>query len=221
MLSISRILALLAGAFISAVLLRKKENSSADAASWRPDLEALQKKFAEHLSAHESDGPRVDLTARLAELQPKIEAMAAQLAPKPDARIDALTAHLTELQPKIEAIAAELAAKPDARIDDLAARLAAVESKADSTQEKVADLQQKVSAHDLKLEATNHVVVAIEQVLNAKVAEFDQSIEAQGRSLQAMNTSIAQSDELLERILDLVQNLPPSTAEPRKPVTIA
>ena len=88
----------------------------------------------------------------------------------------------------------------------------ATESKADSNQDKVEDLQKRVSAHDQKLQATDQVVVAIEQLLTSKIADFDQRIEAQERSLLAMNSSIAQGDELLERVLDLVQNLSPLPA---------
>ena len=222
---ISRILTLLAGALIGAVIVQKKEDAPAGT-PWRTDLEDFEKKFTEHLSARDSrieglrqqfeaivsdlaakpDGAVADLTARLAELQPKIEAMARQLAQKPDARIDELAERIGRLQPKIEAVAAELAPKFDRRINDLAAQ--------------VEGLRQTVTAQDQKVQATNQVVIAIERMLNTKMAEFDKRLEAQGRTLQAMNSSIAQSDELLERVLDLVQTAPPSAGEPREPLTI-
>ena len=215
-MSISRILALLAGALISAVVLKRKENSNAGAKPWRTDLDELQAKFTQQLDSRDNE-----LAARLAELQPKMEALAVELTTRPDGRIDDLASQLTRLQPKIEALALELAPKSDPRVDDLTVRLAAVESKAHMTADKVEDLQERVNTQDRKLEATNQVVVAIEQLLNSKIADFDQRIEAQGRSLQAMNSSIAQSDELLERVLDLVQNLSPLPAESREPISIA
>jgi chromosome segregation ATPase len=160
MSSISRILTLLAGAAVGVAVLRRKENSNANAKPWRTDLDALESKFTQQLELRG-----------------------------------------TELTPK-----------PDPRVADLAARLAAVESKAESTRGKVDDLQQNVSAQDQKLEATNQVMLAIEQLLTTKMAGLDQRIEAQGRTLDAINSSIAQSDELLQRVLDRVQNLSPSTA---------
>jgi peptidoglycan hydrolase CwlO-like protein len=214
MLSISRILTLLAGALISAVVLKRKENSNADATPWRTDLDELQAKFLQHLNSRNTE-----LAARLAEFQPKIEALAAELTVRPDGRIDDLAAQLAGLHSKIEALAARLAPIPDPRVDVLAARLAVVESKANFTQGKVDDLQERVSGHDQKLQATNQMVVEMEQMLTGRMADFDERVEAQGRTLQAMNSSIAQSDELLERVLDMVQNLLPA-AELREPVSI-
>jgi chromosome segregation ATPase len=245
MLSISRILTLLAGALISAALLKRKENSNAGAKPWRTDLGELQAKFTRQLDSRDNelaarlaefqpkmealavelavrpDGRIDDLAAQLTRLQPKIEALALELAPKPDPRVDDLAAQMARLQPRIEALAAASAPKPDPRVDDLTVRLAAVESKAHTTADKVEALKERVNTQDQTLQATNQVVVAIEQLLNSKIADFDQRIEAQGRSLQAMNSSIAQSDELLERVLDLVQNLSPVPAESREPISIA
>jgi len=239
MLSISRILTLLAGALIGAVVLRKKETSRTEGTPWRADLEELQNKLTEHLTTQDgrlddlrqqseaivaeassrSSEPAADLTARLADLQPKIEAMARQLEQPPDGRIDELAVRISQLQPKIEALAVELAPKPDPRVDAISLRLDAVESKTiPQIQGQVADLRQAVSAQDQKFQAANRVVIAIEQMLTTKMAEFGQRLEAQGRTLQAMNSSIAQSDELLERVLDLVQAGPQSVGEPRDPV---
>jgi hypothetical protein len=225
---IPHILTLLAGAVVSALMLRKKgiEDSGAP---WRPELEELGKTLTGHLAAYDSrfaeletaiqalrsepgavPDTRVDeLAARLAELQPRLEAIGAELAAKPDSRIDTLTARLAEFQPRMEAIAAELAGKSAARIDGLSARLEAVEA----GQCKVTELEQKVHAHEQRLNATTQVVIGIEQMLTARIAEFDERLEAQARSLQAMNSSIAQSDELIERVLDLVNN-PPAASEP-------
>lgn len=223
MLPISRILSLLAGALIGAVILQKKEDAPAGS-PWRTELEELQKRFTQHLSAQDSrmeglrqqfevmvadlaakpDGSVTDLTAQLAELQPKIEAMARQLAQTPDNRLDELAARIGQLQPKIEAVAAELAPKFDRRINELAAQ--------------VDGLRQTVGAQEQKLQATNRIVIAIEEMLSSKMAEFEKRLEAQGRTLEAMNSSIAQSDELLERMLDLVRTATVSAGEPREPV---
>jgi chromosome segregation ATPase len=204
-LSISRILTVLAGALIGAVVFRRRESAGAGARPWSTDLEALQSKFTRQLDSRDTA-----LAARLAEFRPKLEAVAAG----PDARIEELAAQLTRLQPKIEALAVELAPKLDPRVDELSARLAAVESKANSTQSRVDHFEQKLDVQDQKLQATNQTVVAIEQMLADKMAGFE-------RTLQAMNSSIAQSDELLERVLDLVQSLTPVAAEPREPVSMA
>jgi prefoldin subunit 5 len=216
MLSISRILTLLAGALISAVILKKRENSNPAATPWSPDLKALESKFLERLDARDTE-----LTARLAEFQPKIEALAVELAVKPDSRIDDLAAQLTRLQPKIEALAGGLAPKFDPRVDDLAAQMATLQPRIEALAAGLASVEAKVSVHDQKLQATGQVVVAIEQLLTSKIADFNDRIEAQGKTLQAMNSSIAQGDELLERVLDLVQNLTPGAAEPREPFSIA
>src|SRR5689334_6549199 len=119
----SRILTLLAGALVSAVVLRWKDDSKGNEAPWRPELEDLHKKLLVHLDTRDAE-----LVARIAEFQPRLEAMAAGLNVAPDGRIDELAARITQLQPKIEALAAGLA-KPDPRMDSLAARLAAVESR--------------------------------------------------------------------------------------------
>lgn len=268
-MSFSRILTLLAGAFVSAVLLRRKENPNA--APWRPELEELQKKFTEHLTSHDTslgefqkrfetalgeimpapDGridelavrvaalhPKIeaiaselatprsdnrlnDLAGQVASLQPRIEAIATELAAKTDPRVDDLIERLAGLQPKLEALAAGTAPQPDPRIDQLDARVSAVESKADATQDQVASLEQKVNTNDQKLQATSQVVLSLEQLFTQRLGDLDRRLAEQGRSLEAMNSSIAQSDELLERVLDLVQNLP--VAEPRalEPVAIA
>jgi septal ring factor EnvC (AmiA/AmiB activator) len=240
----SRILTLLAGALVSAVVLRWKDDKAKDAntAPWRPEIEELHKKLMLHLDERDAG-----LAARIAEFQPRIEALAAELKVEPDTRLDELAVRIGQLQPKIEALAAglakpdprieslatrlaavesrpvavETAHKPDPRVEAIAVRLTAVESRATATEDKLGELAQKVVQQDQRMQATNKVVVAIEQLLTSKIGEFDQRIEAQGRSLQAMNSSIAQSDELLERVLDLVQNLAPAVMETREPISIA
>jgi hypothetical protein len=258
---------LLAGALVSAVVLRWKDEAKADEAPWRGELESLRKKLLTDLDARDTE-----LASRIAEIQPRIEAITAGLNIAPDGRIDDLAASIAQLQPKIEALAAglakpdprtdslaarlsavesrpvpeaapqldprvdgldarlaamearpaaEAAPKPDPRVEAIAVRLTAVESRAAATDGKVAELEQKVGTQDQRLQATNKVVVAIEQLLTAKIAEFDQRVESQARSLQAMNSSIAQSDEMLERVLDLVQNLSPAAPETREPISIA
>jgi chromosome segregation ATPase len=241
MMLFSRIVTLLAGAIISAVVLRWKDDSKTNDAPWRPELEDLHQKLMVHLDSRDAE-----LATRISEFQPRIEALAAELKILPDGRIDELATRIAQLQPKIEALAAGLM-KPDPRMDSLAARLAAVESRpvhteaprtdprveaiavrltavesrATTTEGKIGELEQKLVAQDQRLQATNKVVVAIEQMMTAKMNEFDQRLESQGRSLQVMNSSIAQSDELLERVLDLVQNLSPATPEPREPLSIS
>src|SRR5690348_10070244 len=100
----SRIVTLLAGALVSAVVLRWKDDAKADDAPWRPELEALHKKLLGHLDTRDAE-----LADRIAGFQPRIEALAAELNLTPDGRIDELAAGIAQLQPKIEALAAGLA----------------------------------------------------------------------------------------------------------------
>ena len=120
----SRIVTLLAGALVGAVVMRWKDDTKAKDAPWRPDLDDLHKKLLVHLDSRDAE-----LAARIADFQPRIEALAAELKVVPDGRIDELAVRIAQLQPKIEALAAGLA-KPDPRVEAIAVRLTAVESRA-------------------------------------------------------------------------------------------
>jgi|SRR5581483_7694305 len=240
----SRSLTLLAGALVSAVVLKWKEDKTDRTnAPWRAELDALEKKLLVHVDERHAERD-AELAARISEIQPRIEAMAAEMTLTPDGRLDELAGRIARLQPKIEALAAglarpdprmdnlatrlaavesrpatvEMAPRPDPRVEGIAVRLTAVESRTSANESKIAEMEQKIAAQDQRMQATNKVVLAIEQLLASKINEFDQRLEAQSRSLQAMNSSIAQSDELLERVLDLVQNLSP--VEPREQVQL-
>jgi chromosome segregation ATPase len=207
----SRILTLLAGAFISALVLRRNDSKPGEA-PWRPELEDLHKKLQTHLDVRDAE-----LAARIAGFQPDIRALAAELNATPDTSLDELAGRMAQLQSKIEAVATGLA-KPDPRLEAIAVRMIAAEARTAAIEAKVGDLEQKAGTQDQRLQATSKVVVAIEQLVTSKIAEFDQRIESQGRSLQAINSSIAQSDELLERVLNLVQNIS-APAETRAPLS--
>ena len=124
MLSVSRILTLLAGAVIGAVAFRRKDDPNA--APWRSELEELQKKFTVHVDSH--DVQMTELRGQLAnlasarpdeqidELRQRIEAVGGMIP-----RVDSLAVHLAGLQERIEA---ELARPKDGpRVDTLAANL--------------------------------------------------------------------------------------------------
>src|SRR4051794_32911386 len=100
----ARIVTLLAGALVSAVVLRWKDESKGNEAPWRPELEDLHKKLLAHLDVRDAE-----LAARIADFQPRIDALAEELKIVPDGRIDELAIRIAQLQPKIEALAAGLA----------------------------------------------------------------------------------------------------------------
>src|ERR1051326_4269800 len=65
----SRIVTLLAGALVSAVVMRWKDDKSTEAnAPWRAELEALQKKLMVNLDERDAG-----LAARIGEIQPRLE----------------------------------------------------------------------------------------------------------------------------------------------------
>ena len=161
MFALSRFLTFLAGAWVSAALVRKKLG----------ELDAHGRRLS---------GIERQLEAVAAELQPKIEALGRRLAASPDARIDELAQRISQLPPKIETLTGVVMARLDAvetGMADLRQTVGAQEEKLQAANQVVVAIEQllssKMAEFDRRLEAQGRTL----QALNASIARSDQLLE--------------------------------------------
>ena len=96
---------------------------------------------------------------------------------------------------------------------DLEGRVANQEALQDN---RLTQLEAKVEDHEQRLNdvpSTSQIVAAMETLLSKTMASLDERLSSQAHSIELLKTTVSQTDELLERVLESIDSLRPSSDE--------